>query len=294
MIASRLYQTIATAFLIIGLSAAAVLAQEPETVQTFDTGEVTLSYELTGSGEPLVLIHGYTHNKRSWNLQMNALTDRFLVLRYDRRGWGASSGHADVSADPKDLALLLDHLDISSAHIVGHSQGGYVALSFAMNYPDMVDRLVLFGAAPPAGFGVPWTGPDSFPSNMPQIAQNHGLDSVATILFTHPIARGFSEGTEGAKLASEMWESYDGADLLDPRQPSGDTPAPSVEKLPNIDSPTLVITGEMEMPYFQLVAEAYNYAIPNSERVTILGGGHAAHLQQPERFNAELFRFLKE
>lgn len=294
MISMTLGRYFLFAFLLIGFTAATALAQEPENVQTFDTGEVTLRYELTGSGETVVLIHGYTHNMRTWNLQMNALTDHYRVLRYDRRGWGASSGHADVTVDPKDLALLLDHLGISSAHIVGHSQGGYVALGFAMNYPEKVDRLVLYGAPPSEGFGIPWNGPDSFPPNLPQIAQDHGLDSVGTILFSHPLGRGFTEGTRGAELAAEMWNSYDGADLLDPKQPSGVTPAPSAENLPKIASPTLVITGEWEMAYFQLVAEAFDYSIPNSERVTVLGGGHAVHLQQPERFNGEILRFLSK
>lgn len=225
---------------------------------------------------------------------MNALADQYQVLRYDRRGWGASSGHADVSADPKDLSKLLDHLGIPSAHIVGHSQGGHVALRFAMSYPDKVERLVLYGAPPPDGFGIPWDGPDSLPPNLPQIARDHGIDSVGSILFSHPLARGFSEGTPGARLAAEMWESYDGADLLDPKQPSGDTPPPLAEHLSGITSPTLVITGEWEMAYFQLVAEAFNYSIPNSERVTVPGGGHAVHLQQPERFNGELLRFLSQ
>jgi len=287
-------QTTVIAFLLILISAISVLAQEPSSVKSFDTGEVTLNYELTGTGEPLVLIHGYTHNKRTWNLQMSALTNHFRVLRYDRRGWGASGGFADVSADSKDLALLLDHLDISSAHIIGHSQGGHVALRFAMSYPDKVDRLVLYGAPAPAGFGIPWDGPDAFPSNMAQIARDHGLDSVGTIIFSHPLARGFKEENPGAKIASEMWASYDGADLLNPKQPSGATPAPMAQDLNTINSPTLVITGEWEMAYFQLVAEAYNYAIPDSERVIVSGGGHAVHMQQPYRFNGEILRFLTE
>lgn len=120
------------------------------------------------------------------------------------------------------------------------------------------------------------------------------MDSLGTILFSHPIARGFVQGTPGAEIASEMWSSYDGADLLDPKQPTGTTPVPMAEDLNKITSPTLVIYGEWEMDYFQLVGEAYNYAIPNPDRVIVSGGGHAVHLQEPERFNAELLRFLAE
>lgn len=280
--------------LLIGLPVTQSHAQDSSSVKMLDLGDVEISYDLNGSGHPLVLIHGYTHNMDTWNLQMSTLRNHYRVLRYDRRGWGNSGGFSDPSMDPVDLAELLDHLDIPTAHIVGHSQGAHVALRFAMVYPEKVDHLVLYGSPAPSGFGIPWSGSDSFPSNMPQVAREHGLDSVGTIIFSHPLARGFVEGSPGEKIASEMWESYDGTDLLNPQPSSNATPPPAAEDLLNVKAPTLVITGEWEIPYFQLVAEAFDYAIPNSECVTVPGGGHTVHLQQPERFTAEILRFLKK
>ena len=80
------------------------------------------------------------------------------VIRYDRRGFGESSGKPDFTADPADLKALLETLGHPRAHILGHSQGGGVALTFAVRYPEMVEGLILFGTGPPAGFGLALRG----------------------------------------------------------------------------------------------------------------------------------------
>ena len=107
-----------------------------------------LHYEVTGSGEPLVLIHGFTLDMRMWDDQFARLARHFQVMRYDVRGFGQSSmpttepyTHAD------DLKALLACLDISRAHVLGLSMGGSIAINFVLNYPTVVDRLVLADAA---------------------------------------------------------------------------------------------------------------------------------------------------
>jgi pimeloyl-ACP methyl ester carboxylesterase len=258
-------------------------------------GDVELTYELSGNGPPLVLIHGWTHDMRSWELQTPTLQRHFTVLRYDRRGWGGSGGHPDVTMDPVDLDRILEALDMDSAFVVGHSQGADVALRFALAHPERVAALGLYGSPPPAGFGVPWTGPDAppSPSDMASIVREGGVDSLGAVLFSGPLARGFDESEPGLELATAMWADNGGRDLEDPREPSNATPPPAFDRVSEIEVPTLVITGDLEMPYFQVVADALAYAIPDAERVTVSGGGHAVHMQEPERFTAELVRFFE-
>lgn len=274
---------------IIWLSADRAWAQS----RSVQVGGTDLIYELTGAGYPIVLIHGWAHDHRSWDLQVQDLAAAFQVLRYDRRGFGRSQGHADISNDPIDLAEVLHHLGIESVHVVGHSQGALVALRFALTFPQKVRCLVLYGSPPPAGFGVPWTGSDRLPPGMARIAREYGLDSLGTVLFNHPISRGFVEGTPGSILAGLLWQGYSGQDLLDPHPSSNATPASRFEDLPNLDLPTLAVTGEWEMPYFQVAADALAYALPRGRRSVIRGGGHSVHLQQPREFTNELLRFLQ-
>jgi pimeloyl-ACP methyl ester carboxylesterase len=97
-----------------------------------------LYYEVAGEGTPLVLIHGWSLNLRMWDQQVSALSRRFRVIRYDRRGFGKSSGSEDVSWDAADLDALLDHLGITKTHILGMSQGARAALRFTLSHPDRV------------------------------------------------------------------------------------------------------------------------------------------------------------
>ena len=255
-------------------------------------GRPRLNYELTGAGSPLVLLHGWTHDLRVWELQVPALARDLAVLAVDRRGWGQSGGRPDVSTDAEDLRTLLDELGIESAGILGHSQGAQSALSFALACPDRVDSLILVGMPPPAGFGVPWTGPDAMTVDVFQVMEDDGIDAVQEILFSHPLGRGFEEGGRGAEIVADLWNTNGERALADHRSLQGSAPPPAIEQLPGVAVPTLVVTGEWEIPYFQLVSDAVAYAVPRAERVVIPGGGHAIHVQQPERFNEEVLRFL--
>lgn len=69
---------------------------------------------------------------------------------------------------------------------------------------------------------------------------------------------------------------------------------PGVDRLADVEAPALILTGEWEMPYLRVVAAALAYGIPGAERAVVRGGGHAVHLQEPERFTAELARFLRD
>ncbi|MFW6010726.1 MAG: alpha/beta hydrolase, partial [Gemmatimonadota bacterium] len=127
-----------------------------------------------------------------------------------------------------DLDSLMASLGIESAYVVGHSQGAEVALRFTLAHPDRVAALGLYGSPPPAGFGVPWSGPDALPSpyDMASIVREGGVDSLGAVLFSGPLARGFDEGEPGLELASAMWTDNGGRDLENPRETSNATPPP--------------------------------------------------------------------
>jgi pimeloyl-ACP methyl ester carboxylesterase len=136
---------LALALLVIGPSV--VVAQSG----TAQVNGVSLPYEITGEGTALVLIHGWAVHRGYWDDDVQRLARHHQVIRYDRRGFGQASGRPDITADPADLKALLDRLGVARAHVLGHSQGAGVALTFAVRYPDMVDAIVLFGPAPLPG-----------------------------------------------------------------------------------------------------------------------------------------------
>lgn len=114
----------------------------------------TLNVVERGSGRPLVLLHGITLSSLVWHYQLQDLADRYRVIAVDHRGHGSSKGGTgkwDLDRLALDLRELLEHLDLHSTVIVGHSMGGMMTLRFALDHADVlgdrVDGLVLMSTS---------------------------------------------------------------------------------------------------------------------------------------------------
>ncbi|HUG95544.1 MAG TPA: alpha/beta hydrolase, partial [Pleomorphomonadaceae bacterium] len=211
--------------LLLGTAVAMPLAAQPRTVSV---GDAEIRYESIGGGEALVFIHGWAQDLGIWDAEVAAFAPDWRVVRYDRRGFGHSTGHADPTADPADLLALLDSLGIASATVVGLSAGAGSALRFAAAFPERVDRLVLYGYVGAGLQGLPAL-PEPPPNlNFGRIAREFGMDSLKQVIINSPLAW-TPPGQEKAWSArlEAWWQSYDGRDLLDPRPPSGRVPPPS-------------------------------------------------------------------
>ena len=107
------------------------------------TSSAGLSYEATGSGDPVVLIHAFSVDRRMWAPQVAALEGRFRVIRYDLRGHGQSAPPSAPYAAYDDLRSVLDALKVDRATLIGLSSGAEIATDFALANPGRVRRLVL-------------------------------------------------------------------------------------------------------------------------------------------------------
>ena len=273
------------------LFAAATTAMAQGSVAAIN-GE-NLYYEVAGNGPPLVLIHGWSLNLRMWDPQVATLSRRFRVIRYDRRGFGKSSGSEDISWDAADLNALLDQLGASKVHVLGMSQGARVALQFARDHPDMVSSLILTGAPPPDGFGLPWSGTDRprF-DEWATIAKERGLNAFRSDWLAHPLMKIPAGKTEAKASLAELIAAYRGGRFLSPKPPSGPGAAITMDDLPRVGAPTLVLTGDSDVPFLQVVARALTYYLPNARLVIVPGGGHMVNLIEPARYNAAIVEFL--
>ncbi|HJR67665.1 MAG TPA: alpha/beta hydrolase [Gemmatimonadaceae bacterium] len=277
-------------FLVTATMAGTASLQLSAQTASVNVGDASIHYELSGRGRTVVLIHGWAQDLTIWDDQVMALSPRYRVLRYDRRSYGSSTGHADPTADPDDLRILLDSLKIPSAIVLGLSAGARTALNFAVAFPERVSALVLYGSGPPAGFQPMAPEPGSNPRF--DIAKNYGLDSL----------RKWVEGTGFhweppnnpgyRRRVDRMWSRYDGRDLLDRRPPSGRIPVAGMNDLAKIRVPTLIVVGDHERPLLRLVADTLTQRIPDARQVVIAEAGHGIHFAQPERFNAALLEFL--
>lgn len=108
-----------------------------------------LAFDRRGSGTPLVLIHGFPFDHSIWEDVAPLLESRFDLILPDLRGFGESSTVSSpysITDMAQDIAFLLDSLGIDKVSLAGHSMGGYVALSFAKQYPDRMDSLALLAS----------------------------------------------------------------------------------------------------------------------------------------------------
>ena len=225
--------------------------------------EIALNYIEAGEGFPLVLLHGngedYTYFKR----QMEPFSQQYRVIALDTRGHGKSPrGTAPFTLEQfaGDLKEFLDQRGIAKCHLLGFSDGGNIALLFALRYPQYVEKLILNGAnLTPAGV------------------------KLSTQL---PIAAGWcASGVCGlfSKKAKANWEMLN----LMVTQPH--IRPQTLEKLA---VPTLVIAGERDMikeKHTRLIAAS----LPNSKLV-ILPGDHFVARRNWQQFNPAVQAFLAE
>lgn len=142
---------------IVALTAEAALADEELGTEGFaDSGGVKIHYVTKGQGPLVVMIHGFPDFWYSWRAQMPALSEKFQVVAIDQRGFNKSDkpeGVENYSMDKlaADVVAVVKHFGREQAIIVGHDWGGMVAWTCAMQYPKMVQRLVILNLPHPKG-----------------------------------------------------------------------------------------------------------------------------------------------
>ncbi|MDX2233933.1 MAG: alpha/beta fold hydrolase [Hyphomonadaceae bacterium] len=244
-----------------------------------------LSYALAGAGPAIVLLHGWTLDRRLWSPQIDALAGDFKIVAPDRRGFGRSSAPPDLAREADDVARLLDAVDAEQAVIVGMSQAGRVALDVAARFPQRIRALVLQGAP----FDGARPGPDAeeaIPLDLyAGLVRAGRLSAMKAHWAQHPLMRTMTPAA--GVCAAAMLADYDGRDLI------GAPPARREEAAPDsIAAPTLVITGLLDTPWRRRAGDALAAALPDATRREIPAAGHLCNLCAPADYNAALRQFL--
>lgn len=277
----------------IALACALTLGTRPATSQIVNVGDAIINLEVVGEGTPLVLIHGWAQDLTIWDDQVPAFARHYRVIRYDRRGYGKSTGNSDATRDPDDIRILLDSLGIRSAILLGLSAGSRAAVNFAVAFPDRVKALVLYGQAVLPGFTPVPVGPTPV-MIFRDIAQKHGLDSAGRALMAHPLSWSPPDRPDVSNRLRALWNGYAGRDLLDPQPESGRVPHAQLDQVAALRVPTLVVSGDHDLPLFLAVGDTLVRRIPGAERAIISNAGHGAHFARPTEFNAAILRFLEK
>ena len=182
------------------IAATAMLSARPTGAERLALPGSHLFYESRGDGPPVVLIHGGNLDAGMWDADVSALATRFRVVTYDVRPYGRSGPVTDDYAWHGDLRVLLDHLKIERASLVGLSLGARVAVNFTLAHPARVDRLVLAG---PGLDGWPFT-PDPQLAGLIEAAKARDAAKATALWLAHPYMAPAMRDPVVAVLAATM------------------------------------------------------------------------------------------
>ncbi|MFP5019383.1 alpha/beta fold hydrolase [Pseudonocardia phyllosphaerae] len=266
---------------------------------------VELHYTDQGSGDPVVLIHGWPLSGRSWEAQVPALVEAgHRVVTYDRRGFGQSSqpwDDYDYDTFADDLHALLVHLDLRDATLVGFSMGGGEVVRYiAKHGTDRVAKAVLAGAVPPYLYksgdnpdgGLDDATIEQFRSGVTGDRPAF-LEGFVTNFFTAAAEPLVSEANLRYHRTIAEFASPKGT--LDCITAFGRTDfRDDVAKVSEAGVPTLVLHGDADsIVPFEVSGKRSHELIEGSQVVLVEGGPHGFNATHPEEFNRALLDFLK-
>lgn len=255
-----------------------------------DIGDCRLFYRDTATGQPVVLLHGFSLDHRIWQRQVSVLARRFRVVRYDLRGFGRSDTPSESGySHADDLKALLEKLGIDRAHIVGLSMGGGAALDFAISYPNALGKLVLADAT--VG-GHRWSDEWTALARPVWKAGREGdMAEAKRLWLEHPLFQHALRSAAAAPILQGIIAGYSGWHWAH-RDPERQLEPPAVERLDAIKAPTLVVVGERDLPDFLTVARKLSSGIPEAHEATLADTGHLTNLEAPQQFNELLMQHL--
>jgi pimeloyl-ACP methyl ester carboxylesterase len=250
-----------------------------------------LYFEAAGSGESVVLIHGFTLDSSLWDDQFSVIADRRRAIRHDARGFGRSAPIDEPFSTSEDLRALLDELGVERATVVGISMGGRHAIDFALAYPDRVRALV--AAAPGlSGRGLPTIAAELAPALA--AAQGGDLAEAKRIWLQNSIFETAREQPAAWAKLEQMVDAYSGwhfvHGLAAQEQPLD---PPAAARLGALSMPALLVMGERDVPDIRVIADQLEAEVPELERVDIPGAGHFTNLEAAPEFNRALLEFLQ-
>lgn len=248
----------------------------------------SIRYRDEGSGPTIILVHGWTLDLEMWNSQAASLCSRFRVIRFDRRGFGLSSGHPSIDRDYDDLDALCRHLEIGPVALVGMSQGARAVMKFAVATPDRVSCVVLDG--PPDLFGTDSADFEAL-KQYGALARTKGIGAFRREWVNHPLMCLRTPDPSAHQTLRRMIERYPGKDLT--ASVTAAEPGVHPLQLESFETPTLVITGEYDAADRVESANVLARRLPRAERATIPDAGHLPNLDNPIPYNAILRAFLE-
>ena len=265
---------------------------------TTDDG-VRLYYEEAGSGYPIVFVHEFAGDWRSYETQLRFFSRRYRCIAFNARGYPPSDVPQTVDRYSQDRArddirCVLDALKIDKAHIVGLSMGGFATLHFGFTYGERARSLVVAGC----GYGAEPAKRQQFLEEtaatakriedlgMAKAAEGYAL-GPSRVQMQNKDPRGWHEFAEMLKGHSTQGSALTQRGVQNRRPSLYDL----TDKMKTITAPTLIMTGDEDFPCLE-PGLLMKRTIPTAGLVVMPNSGHAINLEEPAAFNRHLEEFF--
>jgi pimeloyl-ACP methyl ester carboxylesterase len=262
---------------------------------------VQLYYEETGGGAPIVFVHEFAGDWRSWEPQVRHFSRRYRCIAFNARGYPPSDVPQDVGRYSQerardDIRCVLDALGIARAHVVGNSMGGFATLHFGMTYSQRALALVVAGC----GYGTHPSQYAQFQEQSRALAKSmleEGMVNAAATYGHGPARlqlkdkdpRGFAEFVRNFSEHSAQGS----ANTLLGCQAQRPSLYNLTAEMARIDAPLLIVAGDEDEPTLE-PALLMKRTIPSATLAVLPGTGHMHNLEEPALFNLLLEDFFHQ
>jgi len=246
--------------------------------------DIELYYEVHGDGEPIIFSHGWMCDCSVWNSQIDFFSKKYKVIAYDHRGHGKSDkpkANYSIEILSNDLYSIIKELNLDKVTLVGHSMGGMTALTFALNHPDKVSKLVLVGTSAKmtfSGYIQLWImthifSSESFTRGMIDFQYHEPSEQIKK--------EAFERAMRTPKFAAygcftEFMKNYDNKD-----------------RVSKIKVPTLIVVGEKDKATPVEMSQYLNREIEGSKLQIIPDSKHMVMIDKPKELNGIIEEFIR-
>lgn len=260
-------------------------------------GESKYWCKITGIGEPIILLHGFTGSTDTWTSLVSQLETSFQVIAIDLPGHGKTQ-----VSEPKlmkdccsDLKNIIDQLGYKKIHLLGYSMGGRTALTFAMMYPELINKLVLESASPGLESKNDAHERAAKDKNLAERLKNEGIESFVGLWENIPLFDTQKKLPLSTRLKikqERLSQKEEGLAMSLTSMGTGVQPT-WWDRLSTFTRPVLLLAGEADHKFIN-VNKRMSDRFPNSSFVIVKNAGHAIHVEQSEIFGKIVSEFLKD
>lgn len=250
--------------------------------------------DVTGAGACVILLHAGVADRRMWRTTCEALSGKFKCIAYDRRGFGDSTSPDKTFRNIDDLDAVIRNFGCKRAHLIGSSQGGRIAIDYALAKPENVQSLVLVAPAL-TGASVPSSYPPAIQALMDELEQAEAkpdLEKVNAIEAHMWLDGPLSSENRVAGPARDLFLDMNGR-VLRHAPLSKEHPAPSAaEQLHRLTQPAFMIWGDADFPHIKDRSRLIANTLPGARHLVMEDCAHLPNMEQPRQFDEAVLKFL--